>query len=170
MRRPTATLADVLSVPALFVALGGTSYAALTITGTNVKNSSLTTADIGNRSLLAVDFKSGQVPAGPHGEPGPIGPRGGVGPKGDSGVSGYVPVTRVSELDSSSSKQIGALCPVGTSVPGGGAFISASGAVAVKTSTSFSTGSGWFVEAIETAPDAGDWSVSGRAICAKVAP
>ena len=33
---------NVISTVALFVALGGTSYAALTVTGKNVRNSSLT--------------------------------------------------------------------------------------------------------------------------------
>jgi hypothetical protein len=68
---------------ALFVALGGSSYAAITITGKNVKNgsltgkdiknSSLTTSDVKNRALLARDFKRGQLPAGQQG------------PKGDKG-------------------------------------------------------------------------------------
>jgi hypothetical protein len=69
---------------ALFVALGGSSYAAITVTGKNVKNgsltgkdvknSSLTTSDVRNRTLLARDFKRGQLPAGqqgPKGDPAP---------------------------------------------------------------------------------------------------
>jgi hypothetical protein len=65
---------------AVFIALGGSSYAAIVITGRNVKNSSLTgrdiknssltTSDVKNRSLRAVDFKSGQLPAGPQGPKG----------------------------------------------------------------------------------------------------
>ena len=43
---------------------------------TSVRNSSLTTSDIRNRSLLATDFKSGQLPQGPKGD------------KGDPGVPG----------------------------------------------------------------------------------
>jgi hypothetical protein len=88
----------VISVVALFVALGGTSYAALTITGKNVKNSSLTGADIKNSSLtssdvkdgslLSKDFKAGQLPAGPKGDTGPQGPKGDTGAKGDKGAQG----------------------------------------------------------------------------------
>jgi hypothetical protein len=89
---------------ALFVALGGTSFAALLITGKQVKdssltgrdvrNSSLTGADVKNRSLKAGDFAAGQIPAGdagPAGAQGPIGaqgPKGEQGPKGDQGPAG----------------------------------------------------------------------------------
>jgi hypothetical protein len=79
-RKPRShlTLANVGSVMALFVALGGSSYAAIKVTGKNVKNSSLTgkdvknnslkgadvtglgTGDIRDSSLLAKDFKPGQ--------------------------------------------------------------------------------------------------------------
>lgn len=92
------TFANVASSIALFVSLGGISYAAVTITGKNVKNSSLSgadiknntiaSADVRNRSLLRKDFKSGQLPAGPIG---PQGPKGDKGDKGDTGPSGLPP-------------------------------------------------------------------------------
>jgi hypothetical protein len=72
--------ATVVAYLALFVALGGTSFAAISITGKNVKNSSLTgkdiknsslsTSDVKNKSLLAKDFKAGQLPQGPQGPQG----------------------------------------------------------------------------------------------------
>jgi hypothetical protein len=84
--RSRLTFANVVSVIALFVALGGSSYAAIKITGKNVKdssltgkdvkNSSLTTSDVKNRSLLAKDFKTGQLPKGEKGEKGDAGPPG----------------------------------------------------------------------------------------------
>jgi hypothetical protein len=73
---------------AVFIALGGSSYAAITVTGKNVKNSSLTGKDIKNNSvtgkdvkgissgdvtdgsLLSKDFKAGQLPTGPKGDRG----------------------------------------------------------------------------------------------------
>lgn len=91
--RSRLTFANVVSMLALFVALGGSSYAALTITGKNVKNGSLTGADIKNSSLgsvdikdgnlLAKDFKAGQLPAGPQGSQGVKGDKG---DKGDTGT------------------------------------------------------------------------------------
>jgi hypothetical protein len=91
--RARLTYANVMATVAVFVALGGSSYAAITVTGKNVKNSSLTgtdvknnsltgkdvkaikSGDVSNRSLLAKDFKAGQLPAGLQG------------PKGDKGDS-----------------------------------------------------------------------------------
>src|SRR6059058_3518181 len=68
------TFANAIAAIALFVSLGGTGYAALAITGKNVTNGSLTGVDIRNNSvrsidvtdgtLLAKDFKAGQLPVG----------------------------------------------------------------------------------------------------------
>jgi hypothetical protein len=87
--RTRLTYANVMATIAVFVALGGSSYAAITVTGknvknssltgTDVKNSSLTTKDVKNRSLLALDFKAGQLPAGQQGP---------KGDKGDPGANG----------------------------------------------------------------------------------
>lgn len=93
--------ANAMATVAVFIALGGTSYAALTITSNNVKdgtltgkdikNESVTSGDIRNGSLLSKDFRAGQLPAGPQGPQGVHGQNGeqGVqGPKGDSGEQG----------------------------------------------------------------------------------
>ena len=93
--RSRLTFANVVALLALVVALGGSSYAAVQVTGKDVRNSSLTgkdikdsslkTADVRNGSLLAGDFKPGQLPAGPQGVPGPPGQ---TGAKGEPGVDG----------------------------------------------------------------------------------
>jgi len=51
----------VVALIALFVALGGSSYAAITITGSNVKNGSLTGNDIKSGSLSGHQIKSGSL-------------------------------------------------------------------------------------------------------------
>lgn len=193
--RSSTRHATVVAYLALFVAVGGTSYAALTITGKNVKdsslsgldikNSTLTGADVKNRSLRARDFRAGQLPAGPQGPPGVQGPAGAQGPKGDTGaegpkgdtgspgISGLEEVNAVSNFDSNSPKFAQASCPVGKRVIGGGAFVNApgNGPVAVQTSVPLSgAGLGWSVTAYETAAHAGDWNVNARALCANVAP
>jgi hypothetical protein len=53
--RPSAAL--VVAIVALFMTLGGTSYAALKITGKNVANGTLTGADVENRSLGGKEMK-----------------------------------------------------------------------------------------------------------------
>lgn len=60
MRRHLS-FANVVSLIALFVALGGTSYAALTISGKNVKNRSLTGKDIKRNSLGPKEIKEGKL-------------------------------------------------------------------------------------------------------------
>jgi hypothetical protein len=49
--RQHLTYGNVVATLALFIALGGTSYAALTITGRNVKNGSLTSKDLKRNTL-----------------------------------------------------------------------------------------------------------------------
>ena len=49
--RSKLTYANVMATMAMFVALGGSSYAAITITGKNVKNGSLTGKDIKRNSI-----------------------------------------------------------------------------------------------------------------------
>ena len=61
--RPSPAL--VISLIALFVALGGTGYAALKVTGKNVKNRSLTGKDVKKNSLRGTEIresKLGKVP------------------------------------------------------------------------------------------------------------
>ena len=97
--RTRLTYANVVATLALFVALGG-SYAAISVTGKNVKNgsltgkdvknSSLTTSDVKNRSLLSKDFKPGQLPAGAKGAPGQNGRDGASGVVSTHGFSGSI--------------------------------------------------------------------------------
>lgn len=70
----------VVACIALIVALGGTGYAAI-----KLPRNSVTSAQVKNRSLLAVDFKLGQLPRGPIGPAGPAGPAGPQGPAGPGG-------------------------------------------------------------------------------------
>jgi hypothetical protein len=92
------TYANVMATIAVFVALGGSSYAALrvtgkqvadrSLTGRDVKTGSLTSRQIKDRSLRAKDFRAGQLPAGVQGPQGIAGPQGPDGPKGEKGDTG----------------------------------------------------------------------------------
>lgn len=95
---------------AMFVALGGTSYAATqlgahevkgrniapaavgnsklasrAVTGNKIKANAITSAKVRDGSLLAKDFGPGQLPAG---AVGPAGPQGAAGPRGATGRTG----------------------------------------------------------------------------------
>ena len=95
--------ANVMATIAVFVALGGSSYAAITLHENSVrsahigdgqvKNSDLaknavTSANVRNRSLLAQDFKFGELPRGAKGRPGRDGAAGPDGQKGPAGADG----------------------------------------------------------------------------------
>ncbi len=99
--RRRLSYANVMATLAIFVALGGTSYAVTqigsaqiknnSVRGADLKNNDVDSADIENGSLLGQDFKAGQLPAGATGAPGPEGSpgsQGGQGPKGDAGPAG----------------------------------------------------------------------------------
>jgi hypothetical protein len=103
LRPPTAY--EAFAIVLAFLALGSGSYAAITITGKDVKDSSLTGKDVKDRSLtakdikknsltttevkdhslLARDFQAGQLPAGP---------RGLKGDKGDAATKLFAAVTK----------------------------------------------------------------------------
>ena len=128
-RRPShGTIAAYL---ALFVALGGTSYAAITLPKNSVgssqlkfhsvKNSdlgsnSVTTSKVKNGSLKASDFKGGQLPAGPAGSTGPAGPPGLVRAYGH--VAGSGALSRSAGIASVSHPTIGTYCITPTAASG----------------------------------------------------
>ena len=78
-----------LGMLALFVALSGTAYAATlprnSVGTAQLKRNAVTSAKVKPRSLLASDFRRGQLPAGPRG---PAGPQGPAGPEGAAGARG----------------------------------------------------------------------------------
>jgi hypothetical protein len=88
LHRPSA--ATILALIALFVALGSGAYAAITLPANSVgtkqlKNRAVTAAKVKPHSLLASNFKAGQLPRGATGATGSTGPQG---PKGDTGPQG----------------------------------------------------------------------------------
>ncbi len=87
--------ATIIATVALFIALGGTSYAVTQLPKNSVgtrelKTNAVTSPKVKNGALLAEDFKSGQLPAGatgPQGPKGDAGADGSVGPQGEPGPS-----------------------------------------------------------------------------------
>jgi hypothetical protein len=91
--RSRVTSAHVIAMLALFVAMGGTGYAALSLPKNSVgskqiKKNAVTSTKVKNGSLKAGDFKAGQLPAGPAGPVGPAGRNGTNGADGTNGAPG----------------------------------------------------------------------------------
>jgi collagen triple helix repeat protein len=146
-RRHTTAVAYL----ALFAALGGSAYAAVTVTGKQIKDGTITGKDVKNRSLgtgklsaSALGSLAGergpagpQGPAGPKGDPGKQGPSGATGATGEQGPQGAAGVTNI-EYRVSAGKSVpkdGTVgdqvnCTSGKAVLGGGAAQFPSGAPA----------------------------------------
>jgi hypothetical protein len=131
-RRPKhLTFANVVACLALFVALGGASYAAIqlpknSVGAKQIKANAVNSGKVKNRSLKAVDFKQGQLPTGargPQGLEGLPGPQGQAGDPGPPGVSGYERVSKDFENEMGDGYVAsGVECP-GTKQPLGGGVI-----------------------------------------------
>ncbi len=84
--RRRLTYANVTSTIALMIAVsGGTAFAAShLITGKQIAKGTITAANVKSHSLLASNFKKGQIPAGPRGATGPQGAAGAAGAAGSA--------------------------------------------------------------------------------------
>jgi hypothetical protein len=86
--------AMLVALLALFLAMGGSTYAAITLPAHSVgtkqlKNGAVTGKKVKTGSLLASNFKSGQLPQGAKGDTGATGPQGASGPTGPAGADGH---------------------------------------------------------------------------------
>ena len=84
---------NVVAYLALFVALGGTSFAAVSLKRNSVKGkhiaaNAVTSPKVKNASLLATDFAPGQLPRGESGATGAQGAQGALGERGEQGEQG----------------------------------------------------------------------------------
>jgi hypothetical protein len=100
---------------ALFIALGGTSYAAVrlpagSVGGRQLARNAVSSPKVRNGSLLKRDFKAGQLPAGApgaKGDAGAAGPSGPTGPNGAKGDTGTVDTSNVYDKSESDGRFLG---------------------------------------------------------------
>jgi hypothetical protein len=90
---PRLSYANVMATVAVFIALGGTGYAASRIPRHSVghaqlRTNAVTSLNVRNATLRARDFKPGELPRGPRGHTGPTGPKGSTGSRGPTGATG----------------------------------------------------------------------------------
>jgi hypothetical protein len=148
--RGKLSFANVMSMMAVMIALGGTSYAAIrlprnSVGSAQIKTSAVKNSDLGsssvtsgkvrNGSLLAQDFGAGQIPAGPAGPrgltgatgaTGATGSTGATGPQGPTGPAGTVGAATVqfeqapADLADNASQSYSVFCPAGQQAIAGG--------------------------------------------------
>lgn len=122
-----------------------------------LKKNAVTGAKVKNGSLLAADFKLGQLPAGPQG---PQGPKGDAGAPGTAVAYAHVVVTSGGvAIDASRSKGIGSVTRVSQGITCISGLPSTPKSVAVTTDAE--TGAGILNATAALAPDAGVVSLCG---------
>lgn len=166
---------------ALFIALSGTAYAASLPRGSvgtaQLRNDAVTSPKVEDRTLVADDFKRGELPRGERGPRGARGARGARGERGrrgrrgSKGAAGAAGATNVTVRTAAFSPNAGggggatAACTGGERATGGGYTVD-SGTVTVQESRpepKSGTPTGWRVSATATSPSA---SVSAFVVCA----
>jgi len=173
LRRPSPAM--IVACLALGVALGGTSYATVlnvpdnsvttkkirndAVTAPKIKAGAVTASEVKNGSLLRVDFRPGQLPAGP------------PGPAGSPGISGLQRLDVASTLSNSNSKSVIVTCPTGKRPVGGGARVIGNGAAVVSITENFpdSDAVHWNAKANEVVATNQTWQLQAYALCATVA-
>ena len=91
--RSRLTSAHVIALIALFVALGGTGYAAVklpknSVGARQIKTGGVGSSEVKNGALRKADFRASDLPRGPQGLQGLQGLKGDKGDKGDTGDAG----------------------------------------------------------------------------------
>ena len=119
----------------------------------------MTSPKVVDGSLLATDFKAGQLPAGPPGPPG--------------GVSGLEVVYAASSGGPFTVKSSEAHCPSGKKVTGGGHLIvgdKTNARLTVSTPGQVPNPTSWYVQALEPTPTGESWTLYAYAVCVSVTP
>jgi hypothetical protein len=141
--RPSA--ATVMSALALFISLGGASYAATQIGSAQVKDNSIQSRDIRDGTILSRDIATRTV-ASLRGRTGPTGPAGSPGPPGAPGVAGYEVVSRSNAIVANTLVQtFTTLCPAGKKALGGG-VVNSNSTTNILASFPTDDHTGWSVE------------------------
>jgi len=130
---------NAVAYAALFVALGGTGYAATlprnSVGASQIKTAAVRSSEVKDGALLLKDFRPGQIPAGAPGAPGatgatgpqgPTGPTGPAGKDGTNGTNGKDATTNVvvryatQAISNGASSRVVVFCQAGERVVGGG--------------------------------------------------
>jgi hypothetical protein len=137
----------VLAPAALVVGIGGTATAATLITGAQIQDGSVYSRDIANGTLTGTDVKDQSLtPTDFTGSlQGPAGPAGPAGPQGPAGVSGLQYIVNGVDIPAGQTQTWGANCPPGKKVVGGGVSSNDPYYARVVESAPQDNGAGWWI-------------------------
>jgi hypothetical protein len=186
-RRPSPSF--VLAFIALIVALGGVSYAAVTINGKNIRNNSIPGKKLKNGAVTNQKVKANSLQAnrltsaaraslrgasGPQGPAGPVGPAGpngargeagARGPEGPQGPAGPLAVANLTRVNATGQNGFAeAVCPAGMLVVSGDGLVLGNADHLVVSSRNGTNQSFTVVGATATGDNAGV-DVIARVIC-----
>lgn len=154
--------ANVMATVAVFVSLGGASYAAIKLPANSVGTTQIKSRAVTKAKLDPKLVRTLKGASGPAGAQGPVGPAGPQGPAGGGGavqrIEGQSPVS------TSSTAGAVATCPAGTRAVGGGGKAEGVGAPGLRSSVPTADGTGWTVQGYG---DGGPWQVTAVVLCAK---
>ena len=131
-RRPSAPL--VISILALFVALGGSAYAAATVGTSDIQNGAVTTPKIADRAVTAPKIAHDAIstmhlrPTSVHHED----------------LAQIVVVTNSQSLAAGGVGGVSAVCPPGTDIVAGGHYNTGTAVYNLDSRRIASPGNGWF--------------------------
>jgi hypothetical protein len=153
------TFANVTASLALFIALGGTSYAAITLPRNSVganqlRTGSVRSSEVRDRALNARDLsltarrflraqQGAQGPRGPEGPQGERGPQGLQGPPGTANVAFTVKTASGAVTGSEETDAAVAACDAGQRVTGGGVRVDSGGGASMSESYPSGNNTSW---------------------------
>jgi hypothetical protein len=162
----TALAVAVLAATPLGQAAGSLVLAKNSVGTAQLKKDAVTGPKVKNGSLLAADFKAGQLPGGPQG------PKGDPGPQGLKGETGSPGLSELQLVDGTQTQVVAgafvvatAACPGGKKAIGGG--FAHTGDLEIQGQGPSASLDAWLVGAKNTSGHGG--LLAARAVCAKVA-
>jgi hypothetical protein len=170
----TALLVSVLFATPLGQAASRLVLPKNSVGSAQIKKNAVTGPKVKNGSLLAADFKAGQLPRGPQGpkgDPGPQGPKGDPGAQGQKGDAGATKVTKRNgtpgaEAAPGDFSTSFASCLAGETLIGGGASNSTAGFGKATVTASSPAGTGTWAAVVRNDSQTGTVQAYAYALCA----
>lgn len=164
--RPSPAM--IVASMALFIALGGTSYAVTRIDGSQIKNRSVSGGKLIKNSVRAAEIRENGLRVSEAVRADSAGNADALGGTGALAFPRNVEVvTAASPLGSQARRDVAATCPGTKLVIAGGAEVQATNEpIAISKTVPTGDGKSWVGQAFETTSTGADWILRVSAVCA----